>query len=71
VLILFYICGSIRILFGYLSILLLVECIGYVRSVRRSVLFQTERWVCIFFVGLCRPYIPCNSQDDFHYREHI
>jgi hypothetical protein len=23
------------------------------------------------FVGLCRPYIPCNLQDDFHHREHI
>jgi hypothetical protein len=23
------------------------------------------------FVGLCRPYIPCNSQEDFHHRGHI
>jgi hypothetical protein len=23
------------------------------------------------FVGLCRPYIPCNSQDDLHHRGHI
>jgi hypothetical protein len=36
--------------------------------------------VCIFsngevgmfsFVGLCRPYIPCNSQDDFHHTGQI
>jgi hypothetical protein len=23
------------------------------------------------FAGPCRPYIPCNSQDDFHHRGHI
>jgi hypothetical protein len=23
------------------------------------------------FVGSCRPYIPCNSQDDFNHRGHF
>jgi hypothetical protein len=27
--------------------------------------------VGMFFLGICRPYIPCNSEDDFHHRGHI
>jgi hypothetical protein len=50
--------------------LFLVECIGYVRFVRRECMLQPERRVCSS-VGPCGPYILCNLQEDFHHRGHI
>jgi hypothetical protein len=51
--------------------LLLVEFVGYIRFVRKEFVVSTGEVGMFYFVGLCRPYIPCNPQDDFHDRGHI
>jgi hypothetical protein len=51
--------------------LLLVECIGYVWFVRKECIVPKGEVGMFSFVGPFRPYIPCNSQDDFHHRGHI
>jgi hypothetical protein len=37
----------------------------------RIIFFSTVEVGMIYFVGLCRPYVLCNSQNDFHHRGHI
>jgi hypothetical protein len=56
------------LLFGYM--LLLVENMGYVLIMQECIVSNVEVGM-ISFVGPCKPYIPRNSQDDFHHREHI
>jgi hypothetical protein len=51
--------------------LLLVECIGYVSFVREECIVSNGEVDMFSFIVLCRPYIPCNWQDDFHRRDHI
>jgi hypothetical protein len=51
--------------------ILLVECIGFVWFVWEECIFSNREESMFSFVGPCRPYIPCNSQDDFHRRGHI
>jgi hypothetical protein len=51
--------------------LLLVECIGYVKFVREECNVSKGEVDIFSIIGLCRPYIPCNFQDDFHHRGHI
>jgi hypothetical protein len=50
--------------------LLLVECIEFVGCVEECIVSNGEMGM-FSFVGPRRPYIPCNLQDDFHYRGHI
>jgi hypothetical protein len=70
---LFCICGSVGILVWWFEhMLLLVECIRYVWFVWKEVhCFNQRGRYMFFFVSLYRPYIPCNSQDDFHRRGHV
>jgi hypothetical protein len=53
---------------------LLVECVRFVWFVQGECIISKGEVGGGGFplvVGPCRPYIPCNSQDDFHHRGHI
>jgi hypothetical protein len=51
--------------------LFLVECIGCVKFVREECNVSKGEVDIFSFLGLSRPYIPCNFQADFHHRGHI
>jgi hypothetical protein len=51
--------------------ILLVECVRLVWFVREECISSNGEVDRFSFVGPCRPYIPCNWQDDFHHRGHI
>jgi hypothetical protein len=42
-----------------------------VSFVREGCIFSNGEVGMFSFVGPCTPYIPCNSQDDFHHKGHI
>jgi hypothetical protein len=50
--------------------LFLVQCVRFVWFVQEKSIVSNGEVVMFSFVGPCRPYIPCNSQDDFHHRGH-
>jgi hypothetical protein len=51
--------------------LLLVECIEFVLFFRQESIVLNGEVGMFCSVGLCKPHIPCNSQDDFHHRGYI
>jgi hypothetical protein len=51
--------------------LLLVECVRFVWFVQQECIVSNGEVGMFSFVGPCRPYIPCNSQDGFHHRRHM
>jgi hypothetical protein len=50
--------------------LLLVEYVRFARFVQEECIVSTGEVGMFSFVGPCRPYILCNSQDYFHHRGH-
>jgi hypothetical protein len=59
-------------LFGYLSICYSwLSAYGLFDFLKEERIFSNREVGKFSFVGPCIPYIPCNSQDDFHHRGHI